>query len=84
MQLQETIAHLGVFNDVCRDVMTLMVMMLKAAWDEAHTCGQHEEEVLECKVTSPLPLPPMTDANYNHKPEFLSNKGKHVQQMRKF
>ena len=38
MELQDATAHLGVYNDTCRDMMCLLTKMLRAPWEGSHTC----------------------------------------------
>ena len=47
MELQDTTAHLGVYNDTCREIMTLLTKMLTVHWEGEHNCA-NDEDVTEC------------------------------------
>ena len=47
IELQEATAHLGVYNETCRDLLGLLTAMLSQPWGGEHTCDQ-EADITSC------------------------------------
>ena len=50
-ELQETTAHLGVYNDVNERILALLTRMLNMPWQGKHTCG-NDDSLAVCDMCS--------------------------------
>ncbi|ELU08396.1 hypothetical protein CAPTEDRAFT_227700 [Capitella teleta] len=48
IELQDATAHLGVFNDTCRDIMCLLTRMLRTPFGGKHTCEESDAPTHAC------------------------------------
>ena len=43
MEVQDTVAHLGVTNEINKELMGLLTQMLTSPWGTEHVCRQEDE-----------------------------------------